>query len=77
MVFEKTLVRAGHIRSFQIVWGPAGWEVSEPREDNAALRRKHTDWHRVERTVARFTREIEELRREGWTESLSADHPIS
>ena len=69
MVFEKTLVREGHIRSFQISFVPGGWEVSEQGEDAAALRQKHTDWHRVERTVARFTRRIEELRQDGWTES--------
>ena len=69
MVFEKTLVRAGNVRSFQILGGPAGWEVVEQSEDNTARRLKYTDWHRVERTVERFTREIDELRREGWTES--------
>jgi len=69
MVFEKTLVRAGDVRSFQILWGPAGWEVSEQGKDQTAQRLRYTDWHRVERTVARFTREIDELRKDGWTES--------
>jgi hypothetical protein len=69
MVFEKTLIRDGRTRSFQIVWGPAGWEVTEPAGDQEARHQRHTDWHKIERTVARFTREIDELRREGWTES--------
>ena len=68
MVFEKTLVREGQTRSFHIAGTPEGWEVSEQGQEQEARRQKHTDWHRVERTVARFTRQIDELRRDGWTE---------
>lgn len=69
MVFEKTLVRAGHVRAFNISFVPGGWEVSEQDEEKGTLRHRHTDWHRVEREVMRFTRQVEELREEGWTES--------
>ena len=32
---------------------------------------RHTDWHRVEQTVTRFTREIAELREQGWRALVS------
>lgn len=68
-VFEKTLVRAGEIRSFHICMGPTGWEVSKQDNEKVAWQHHHADWHQVERTLSRFTREIDELRLEGWSES--------
>ena len=67
-VFEKTLVRAGEMRSFQICFGVNGWEVSE-KDDRRIERRYHADWHHVERTLMRFNDEIDALRLEGWRES--------
>jgi hypothetical protein len=67
-VFEKTLVRAGEVRSFQIHVGPSGWEVSE-RNDQTIARHRHADWHHVERTLTRFEDQIATLRSEGWRES--------
>ena len=70
LVFQKTLVRAGEVRSFQVYQGSsAGWESSEQANHREAQRQSHTDWHRVERDLARFTREIAALRREGWYEA--------
>lgn len=70
-VFDKTLVRAGEIRSFLICAGPVGWEVSEHCDAHVAWRQRHTDWHHVERTLMRFMREIAELRLQGWLEAQS------
>jgi hypothetical protein len=67
-VFEKTLVRAGAVRSFQIHAGPSGWEVSE-QNDQMIARHHHADWHHVERTLTRFEDQIATLRSEGWRES--------
>jgi hypothetical protein len=67
-VFEKTLVRAGEVRTYQISKSPSGWEVSEQDADKVA-RHHHADWHKVERTMMRFTHEIAALRNEGWLES--------
>jgi hypothetical protein len=67
-VFEKTLVRAGAVRSFQICFGPNGWEVSE-KDERRIERRYHADWHHVERTLTRFDHEIAALRQEGWREA--------
>jgi hypothetical protein len=67
-VFEKTLVRAGEVRSFQVLIGRNGWEVSE-RDDQKVARHYHADWHHVERTLMRFSHEIAALRNQGWRES--------
>jgi hypothetical protein len=69
MVFAKTLVREPQVRAFEIAVAPAaGWQVCE-RAGDAVVERHFSDWHRVERTISRFTREISELERDGWIES--------
>lgn len=66
-VFKKTLVRATETRSFQVERNPsAGWHTRELANDRVARQQDRTDWHRVERDLARFAREIEDLRRQGW-----------
>ena len=67
-VFEKTMVRAGEVRSFQVFIGRDGWESSE-KDDQRIARHHHADWHQVERTLMRFTEEIAALRSDGWLES--------
>jgi len=67
-VFEKTLVRAGEVRSYQIRMGQNGWEASK-KEDHTVARQHHADWHRVERTLTKFEMEIESLRAQGWRDS--------
>ncbi|HEV3060555.1 MAG TPA: hypothetical protein VGY48_20080 [Vicinamibacterales bacterium] len=68
-VFTKTLVRAQEVRSYQVAPTPnAGWEVSE-RSEQDFVQRQYSDWHRVERALTRFTREISELRRQGWVDA--------
>jgi hypothetical protein len=65
-----TLVNADHIRSFRVQSiSPTGWETCESDGQHVVERRRHTDWHRVERPPARFSREIEELREQGWREA--------
>jgi len=71
MLFAKTLVHSPHMRSFEIHSTRPGWEVVE-REDERILRhRRHSDWHRVERTRMRFMHEIAELQRQGWVEAAA------
>lgn len=68
-VFAKTLVRAREIKSFEVVPAPSvGWEVSV-RSDQDLVQHKYSDWHRVERALMRFTREISELRSQGWVDA--------
>jgi hypothetical protein len=70
LVFAKVLVRAPHVRSFQITAAPlAGWEVSERTGDAVVEQHHYSDWHRVERALTRFRQEISELMRQGWIEA--------
>ena len=69
-MFDMSLRHADHIRRFSIsVKGTSGWEVR--REDDRALTRQdlYQDWHRVERALALFEREVLELREQGWRDS--------
>jgi hypothetical protein len=69
-LLHKTLVHADRIRSFQIDAAPAvGWEASERINEQIVQRQRYTEWHRVERTMSRFTRAIEALRDQGWREA--------
>jgi hypothetical protein len=68
-VFAKTLVRAREIRSFEVAASPnVGWQVKEGT-DKEIREQQFSDWHRVERTLLRFTREISELKRQGWVDA--------
>lgn len=66
-MFSVSLQRAGHVRAYSVcARGGAGWEVK--REEDRTLTRHvwYQDWHRVERTVALFRQEVDELMAEGW-----------
>ncbi len=69
-MFDRSLRHADHIRRFSISFkGGSGWEVR--REDDLALTRHdvYQDWHRVERALALFERDVLELREQGWRDS--------
>jgi hypothetical protein len=69
-LFATRLVRNDRVRSFHIrQLHPAGWESSEVQDQRVAQHQRHTDWHRVEQTLARYAREIAELREQGWQEA--------
>ena len=72
-LFEKTLVRAGEVRSSRIDCqiSSACWESSEKANQHIAHSQTRSDWHGVERDLARFTREIAELRLQGWRDAKS------
>jgi hypothetical protein len=68
-LFTKTLVLARQVRTFEVAALPhVGWEASEKSGADIITQRRFSDWHRVERTLTRFDREINELRRQGWVE---------
>jgi hypothetical protein len=70
-IVATTLVREGHVRSFQVrtAHPMAGWEIIE-REDLRVVRhQRYFDWHRLERTLDRFAREIAYMRERGWRET--------
>jgi hypothetical protein len=69
-LLATTLVRADHVRSFHIGPArPAGWEAYEHQDQRVVQQQRYTDWHRVEQTLTRFTRDIAELRQQGWREA--------
>jgi hypothetical protein len=69
-LFTKTLVRARQVRTFEVAALPeVGWQASERADDDVIDTRRFSDWHRVERTLTRFDREINELRRQGWVDA--------
>jgi hypothetical protein len=66
-MFARTLRYHEHTRDYSI--GPAGREGWEVRlEEDHTLRRldHYRDWHRVERALAAFEREVAELTACGW-----------
>jgi hypothetical protein len=70
VVFQKTLVRAGEVRSFHIRQRAAeGWEISEETNSGVKQRKPRSDWHRVERDLALIGREIAALRQQGWRDA--------
>ena len=67
-MFAIRLAHDDHVRLYSIcAAGAAGWEVR--LEEDQKLRRldHYHDWHRVERTLALFKREVLQLREQGWT----------
>jgi hypothetical protein len=70
LVFEKTLKRASEIRSFQIHHERAGgWQSCETANHGVARRHHLTDWHHVERIVARFNEQVAALQSSGWQDT--------
>lgn len=67
LMFTRNLRHADHTRSYSIsAVGSEGWEVR--LEEDRTLRRldHYRDWHRVERALATFEREVRELTERGW-----------
>ena len=67
---------ANHVRHYAISAGSAGWEVR--LEEDQTLRRldHYRDWHRVERAIASFEREVTALVERGWRVQL-IDEPVA
>jgi hypothetical protein len=69
-IFQKTLVRASESRTFQIEHvADAGWQTRVLANGCVAHEQQRNEWHRVERDLARLTREIEALRDHGWRDA--------
>jgi hypothetical protein len=66
-MFDLRLQRADHVRRYFVRDAPpSGWEVRF--EEDYQVRRQwiYQDWHRVERALALFEREVNDLRAAGW-----------
>jgi len=66
-IFAVDLVRDHHTRSFRLDHIPgAGW-IAKVWSDHESMQQTHfTEWHRAERTLRTFAREIAELTTQGW-----------
>ena len=65
-MYALSLRYADHVRHYSISAGSTGWEVK--LEEDRTLRRldHYQDWHRVERAMALFEREVLDLTSRGW-----------
>jgi len=65
-MFSIVLRKAELVRRYSIAFaGESGWEVTLEREGETR-HMFYDDWHRVERTLARFRLEVSELTELGW-----------
>jgi hypothetical protein len=66
-MFSANLRQDDHVKHFSISAAkPSGWEV-RLEEDRTVRRLNHyQDWHRVERTLTQFQREVNKLTEQGW-----------
>jgi hypothetical protein len=61
-----TLLRADDVRFYEVRHTPEGWESSARENQRVVEARHYTEWHRVERSLARFKHEITVLQARGW-----------
>ena len=67
MMFSKELTFAGHTRTFKVDSRHSeGWEVRVLQDSDVVRRTSYSDWHRVERTISSFEREVSRLLSQGW-----------
>lgn len=66
-MFDLRLRQDQHIRHYSITPSSAwGWEVRLEEDDTVRRHDYYHDWHRVERVLASFEREVAELTALGW-----------
>lgn len=66
-MFDLSLRFADHVRRYSVcAASPSGWEVRLEEDRELRLRTLYQDWHRVERVIARFEREVGHLTERGW-----------
>ena len=67
-MYELRLVSAGHVRHYSVSpAAPGGWEVTVEHDISLRLHKGYYDWHRVERMLALFDREVSDLVASGWS----------
>jgi hypothetical protein len=66
-MFSIRLRRAEHVRRYTIrSTRGSGWEVSLEEDRTLTRHVRYDDWHRVERALAMFRREVADLAAQGW-----------
>jgi hypothetical protein len=65
-MFAVRLRHEDRVKEYSITAAkPSGWDV-RLEEDRAVRLTHYDDWHRVERTLGQFQREVTNLRQQGW-----------
>jgi hypothetical protein len=71
-MFTRQLRHEHHTRDYRISQaGSEGWEVRLEQDRTLCRLDHYRDWHRVERALKSFEREVAELTARGWQESRS------
>lgn len=66
-MFSVCLRRADETRLYSVSPRPdGGWEVTSHENDVMTSHVRYQDWHRVERKIALFDRNVADLVSEGW-----------
>ena len=66
-MFDLRLSHAEHSRHYSITSrSDSGWDVRLEEDDTVRRHDRYQDWHRVERAMALFEREVRELVARGW-----------
>ena len=66
-MFAVSLRQSEHTREYSIAsLGRLGWEVRVEEDRQPTRVARYSDWHRVERALARFRREVSDLTAHGW-----------
>ena len=66
-MFTIRLHRAEHVREYSIrSTEGSGWEVTLEEDRRLTRHVRYRDWHRVERALALFRREVADLEARGW-----------
>ena len=66
--FDKQVKYLDNTRRYSILTTDAGWEVREERDSKVVKTVNYQDWHRVERARRSITIELDDLRRQGWSD---------
>ena len=67
-MFSKSLRYLEQTRRYSIAPTESGWEVREERDSKVVKTAHYQDWHRVERARRSIAIELDNLRRQGWSE---------
>ena len=67
-MFSKSLRYLDETRRYSIASTDSGWEVREERDSEVVKTARYQDWHRVERARRTITIELDQLRKQGWSE---------
>jgi hypothetical protein len=67
-MFHLRLQLAEHIRQYSVSSAsPSGWDVQLEEDSELRVNQRYEDWHRVERAIAAFQRDVQLLTERGWT----------